>query len=55
MARVKGDCGHLPPDSERCWHGICRIVKRFRNGRFLLMNTAGHVQVVDAKDVLYGA
>ena len=45
MASLKGQCSMAcKGDKRSCWHMDCKILKRFRSGKFLIENRHGYIR-----------
>ena len=45
MASLKGQCSiACSGDKRSCWHMECKILRRFKSGKFLIENRKGYVR-----------
>lgn len=49
--RIKDSCLHKVVGEKDCWHGPCRVRRRFKNGLLLIENEAGFVRVVSEDEL----
>ena len=54
MASLKGQCSASCKSEKRsCWHKECKILKRFKSGKFLIENNHNYVTAAVPADLLF--
>ena len=54
MASLKGQCSMAcKGDKRSCWHMDCKILRRFKSGKFLIENRHNYVRAAFPADLLF--
>ena len=54
MASLKGQCSVACKNNKQsCWHMDCKILRRFRSGKFLIENRYNYVRAAAPADLFF--